>query len=164
MSINFYPICDHLGKLFVKRHIRLALAESCTGGSVASLLTTVSGSSEWFNGSAVVYSNLAKKNLLNVSEDLLQKKGAVSESVAIAMANGALHNLEADVALSITGVAGPLGGTPEKPVGMVCFALADAREKTCIAKTMHFTSGRDFVRKSAALFALEWLTMHVATL
>ncbi|EKD77920.1 MAG: hypothetical protein ACD_42C00118G0002 [uncultured bacterium] len=161
---NFYPLCHHLGELCRKKGIRIATAESCTGGSVSTYLTSISGSSEWFNGAIVAYSNSAKTHLLQVASDLLEKNGAVSEPVAKAMAQGALHVLQSDVAISITGVAGPLGGTAEKPVGMVCFALANHHEQTCIAKTMHFGSGRDFIRKSAALFALEWLNMHITTL
>ena len=160
MNNNFFVLCKKLGELCVAKNTHIALAESCTGGNVSALITDVAGSSAWFNGGAVVYSNLAKTNLLSVDEKLIEKYGAVSEAVAKAMAQGALQKLHADLALSITGVAGPGGGTKEKPVGMVCFALAD--KNGVDAKTMHFTSGRDYVRKSASLFALEWMIMHLS--
>lgn len=160
MDTHFFVLSKKLGELCVLRDMRIALAESCTGGNVSKLITDVPGSSTWFIGGAVVYSNTAKTSILDVKEELIAKHGAVSEAVAKAMAEGALQKFHADVALAITGVAGPLGGTTEKPVGMVCFALAD--RKSVDAKTLHFTSGRDHIRKSACLFALEWMTMHLS--
>ena len=157
MSDNFFVLCQQLGKACVARGVCIAIAESCTGGTVASVITDAPGSSAWFNGSAVVYSNLAKTNLLNVSSELIQTHGAVSEPVAIAMANGALEKFQADVAVSITGVAGPAGGTKEKPVGMVCIALADKKQNATIAKTVYFTSGREYIRRCATAFVLQWL-------
>lgn len=157
---NFFVLCKKLGDLCIKQNVRIALAESCTGGSVAAHITDLPGSSRWFNGCAVVYSNLAKSHLLDVDEQLIKQHGAVSEDVAAAMAQGALKKFQADVALSITGVAGPGGGTVEKPVGMVCFALTD--HKSVLTKTMHFTSGREYIRECASMFALEWLTMHLS--
>lgn len=159
---NFFVLCKKLGELCVAHQVRVALAESCTGGLVSSLITDVSGSSHWFNGSAVVYSNLGKTNLLSVDSQLIEQHGAVSETVATAMAQGALEKFHSDFALSITGVAGPLGGTVEKPVGTVCFALADKSAKTCDAKTMHFTSGRAYIRSCASEFAIEWLILHLS--
>lgn len=160
MSNNFYTLCKKLGQLCIKRSMRIALAESCTGGMLSALITDVTGSSQWFNGSAVVYSNPAKSNLLGVDDLVIKNHGAVSEVVAKAMAQGAQHAFHANIALSITGVAGPLGGTVEKPVGMVCFALAD--KDSVESKTMHFTSGRHAIRQNATLFALEWLVMHLS--
>lgn len=160
MDTHFFVLSKKLGELCVARGVRIALAESCTGGNVAKLMTDVAGSSTWFNGGAVVYSNAAKTAILDVKEKLIAEHGAVSEVVAKAMAEGALQKFHADVALAITGVAGPLGGTTKKPVGMVCFALAD--RKSVDAKTLYFTSGRDNIRKSASLFALEWMTMHLS--
>lgn len=160
MNNNLFVLSKKLGQLCVKRNVRIALAESCTGGNVSTLITNVAGSSQWFNGAVIVYSNLAKTNILNISEAIIKKHGAVSEEVAKAMAQGAMHPLQADVALSITGVAGPSGGTAEKPVGMVCFALSDKEGVT--SKTMHFTGGRTHIRHSASLFALEWMIMHLS--
>jgi len=102
----------------------LATAESCTGGLLASTLTDVPGSSEWFRGSVVAYANEVKRDLLGVPADVLEAHGAVSEPVVLAMAQGVLKAVGADVSVAISGVAGPGGGTPEKPVGMVWMAWA----------------------------------------
>ncbi len=107
-----------------KNEIKLALAESCTGGLVAGCITSISGSSDVFDRGFVTYSNQAKNEMLGVGLDILENSGAVSEQVAIAMAMGAIANSNADIALSITGVAGPSGGTDEKPVGLVHMAVA----------------------------------------
>lgn len=104
-----------------EKSLMVATAESCTGGLVAAAITDVAGSSGWFERGFVTYSNEAKSTMLGVPAKLIRDYGAVSEEVAHAMAEGALLNSRAQVALSITGVAGPTGGTPEKPVGMVCF-------------------------------------------
>lgn len=162
MHNNFFVLARHLGELCISKNVRIALAESCTGGRVSSLITDVSGSSAWFNGGAVVYTNAAKSALLDVDPELISQHGAVSEPVAQAMAQGALRKLQADFALSITGIAGPAGGSTKKPVGQVCFALAD--HKGVDAKTMYFTSGRENIRQSASLFALEWMILHCANM
>ena len=107
-----------------KNEIKLALAESCTGGLVAGCITSISGSSDVFDRGFVTYSNQAKNEMLGVGLDILENSGAVSEQVAIAMAMGAIANSNADIALSITGVAGPSGSTDEKPVGLVHMAVA----------------------------------------
>lgn len=157
MSDSLFVLCRELGRQCVSRNLHIAFAESCTGGAVASVITETSGSSAWFNGSAVVYSNFSKTQLLNVSPELIQIHGAVSESVAMAMAHGALEKFQADLAIAITGIAGPLGGTKEKPVGMICFALATKKNNTTMAKTAYFTSGREYIRRSATEFVLQWL-------
>ena len=105
------------------RSFMIATAESCTGGLVAALLTECPGSSNWFERGFVTYSNLAKQESLGVDEQLIQNFGAVSIPVAEAMAAGALNHSQADIALAVTGIAGPAGGSVEKPVGTVCFAL-----------------------------------------
>ncbi len=161
MNNNFFVLCKQLGELCSAQKVRIALAESCTGGLVSSLITEVAGSSQWFLGGAVVYSDLAKKSLLKVDSDLLEEQGAVSEAVAVAMAKGAMTQFESDIALSITGIAGPHGGTEAKPVGTVCFALVDRRSGFSEAKVQYFASGRDWIRKSAAEFALEWMINHL---
>lgn len=160
MKNNFFVLSKKLGDLCVKNNAHIALAESCTGGNASGFITDVVGCSEWFNGCAVVYSNIAKIELLGVDEKLIKQYGAVSEPIAEAMAIGARHKFHADLALAITGVAGPGGGSTEKPVGTVCFALTDA--KGVDAKTLHFTSGRGYIRRSASLFALEWMIMHLS--
>lgn len=159
MDNHFFVLCKKLGKLCLANDVRVALAESCTGGSMAAQITNVMGCSAWFHGSAVVYSDHAKSTVLDVDPQLIKTHGAVSETVAKAMAESALQKFYADLSLAITGVAGPSGGSVKKPVGTVCFALAD--RKSVETKTMHFTSGRDYIRKSANIFALEWLVMHL---
>lgn len=139
---------------------RIAMAESCTGGMVAAALTEIAGSSDVFDRGFVTYSNEAKMAMLGVSEDVLATFGAVSVATAWAMAQGALRHSEADIAVSITGIAGPGGATPGKPVGMVVFARAVRGEdpESVVADTRLFGDlGRSEVRRQAALVALELL-------
>lgn len=132
----------------------LATAESCTGGWAAQALTSISGSSEWFERGFVTYSNAAKEEMLGVAPGTLERHGAVSEQTAREMASGALARSRADIALAITGVAGPTGGTPDKPVGMVCFAWA--RKGAPIAcSTRQFRGDRDTVRRQSVIAALQ---------
>jgi nicotinamide-nucleotide amidase len=143
---------EQLGKLLVQKGWKLSLAESCTGGTVARLVTERGGSSDFFVGSAVTYANSAKQALLGVPEELLAEHGAVSAEVARSMAEGALRAFGADVALSLTGVAGPGGGTPEKPVGLVCYAVATKDGAT--DRKMVFPGSRTQVRDLAAFAGL----------
>jgi nicotinamide-nucleotide amidase len=139
---------------------RIAVAESCTGGMVAAALTEIAGSSDVFERGFVTYSNDAKMELLGVSEDVLGTFGAVSVATAWAMAQGALANSHADIAVSVTGIAGPGGATPAKPVGMVVFARAIRGEdpEAVVADTRQFGDlGRAEVRRQAALVALNLL-------
>lgn len=138
----------------------LAAAESCTGGWVAQALTAIAGSSAWFDRGFVTYSNEAKQELLAVPETTLARHGAVSEQTARAMAQGVLRHSRADWALAITGIAGPTGGSPDKPVGTVCFAWA-RREGGCEAVTAHFPGDRAAVRARAVAFALEGLLVRL---
>ncbi len=135
---------------------RLGLAESCSGGLLAARVTNVPGASAYMAGSVVAYSNEAKAELLGVDSALIEAKGAVSPEVAEAMAIGALERFEADVAVSITGIAGPGGGTEEKPVGYVCFnaRLADG---TAIARDPVIPGGRDDIRERSALVGMHLL-------
>jgi nicotinamide-nucleotide amidase len=110
-----------LGRMLLARRLRMATAESCTGGLASAAITAIAGSSDWFERGFVTYSNEAKCEMLGVPRALIDAHGAVSEPVARAMADGALAHSRADCALSITGVAGPAGGTPAKTVGTVCF-------------------------------------------
>ncbi|WP_353216492.1 CinA family protein [Sandarakinorhabdus sp.] len=138
----------------------VATAESCTGGMVAAALTDIAGSSDVFDRGFVTYSNQAKMDMLDVSEDMLATFGAVSVATAWAMARGALAHSGADVAVSITGIAGPGGATPGKPVGMVVFARAVRGEspEAVVADTRLFGDlGRSEIRRQAALVALELL-------
>jgi nicotinamide-nucleotide amidase len=139
---------------------RIAVAESCTGGLVAAALTEISGSSDVFEAGFVTYSNEAKTKLLHVSEDVLETFGSVSVAAAWAMAQGALAASGADVAVALTGIAGPAGGSDRKPVGTVVFARADkeADPREITADTKKFDdNGRGGVRLQAALCALELL-------
>ncbi len=139
---------------------RIAMAESCTGGLVSAALTEIAGSSDVFDRGFVTYSNEAKMEMLGVSDDVLATFGAVSVATAWAMAQGALRHSGADIAVSITGIAGPGGATPGKPVGMVVFARAVRGEdpETVVADTRQFGDlGRSEVRRQAVLVALELL-------
>lgn len=135
--------------------VTLATAESCTGGMVAARITAVSGASAVFLGGIVSYANAAKMTLLGVPESVLEQAGAVSERCAAAMADGARRRLGTDLAVSVTGIAGPTGGTPEKPVGLVCFGVAAADG----VRTGHkiFAGDRDAVRLQATEHALALL-------
>ena len=131
----------------------LATAESCTGGWAAQVVTSVSGSSEWFDRGFVTYSNDAKQEMLGVSASTLERHGAVSEATARAMADGALLRSRARMTLAITGIAGPTGGSPDKPVGMVWFAWAmNGETRTQLAR---FSGDRETVRRQSVLTALK---------
>jgi nicotinamide-nucleotide amidase len=131
----------------------LVTAESCTGGWVAQAVTSVAGSSAWFERGFVTYSNAAKQELLGVNGKTLEKHGAVSEETAREMAQGALAHSKGTLALAVTGVAGPSGGTKAKPVGMVCFAWATRRGTR--SETKHFSGDRQSVRRQSVIRALE---------
>jgi nicotinamide-nucleotide amidase len=132
----------------------VALAESCTGGWVAKCLTDVPGSSQWFERGIVSYSNQSKEQVLGVAPEVIETFGAVSRPTAEQMAAGALHSSGAELALAITGVAGPDGGTPTKPVGLVWFALA-VRSGTASALEQRFDGDREAIRRSAVATGLE---------
>ncbi|MCJ2165859.1 MULTISPECIES: CinA family protein [unclassified Pseudodesulfovibrio] len=133
----------------------LATAESCTGGLLASTLTDTPGSSEWFAGSVIAYSNTVKTGLLNVPADVLEKHGAVSEPVVRAMAQGVLKAIGANVSVAISGVAGPGGGTPEKPVGTVWMAWAWPGGTR--AKCYNFNGEREQIKQQSVMAALNGL-------
>ncbi len=148
-----------LGEHCVAKKAVLCGAESCTGGLIAAAITSVSGSSAWFDRAAVTYSNAAKIAMLCVQQSTLDSHGAVSEATAAEMARGALDTSDATHAYAVTGVAGPTGGSPQKPVGTVCFAFA-TREQTR-AVTMWFSGGRDEVREQSAAFVINELLRMV---
>jgi nicotinamide-nucleotide amidase len=131
----------------------LVTAESCTGGWVAQAVTSIAGSSAWFERGFVTYSNAAKQELLGVKAATLRKHGAVSEETAREMARGALARSKGTLALAVTGIAGPGGGTREKPVGMVCFAWM--HRKKLRSETRHFSGNRDGVRRKSVVHALQ---------
>ena len=146
-------ICLELGNALTKKKFRIALAESCTGGLVCQHLTNIPGSSFWFDRGFVTYSDESKIELLKVSQDTLLKFGAVSKEVASEMALGALNESHAQIALSITGIAGPSGGSIEKPVGTVFFAIA-YQNKIIFNASKVFPGSRENIRESSCLFAL----------
>ena len=155
-SLDGETIDEQVAKLLRDKGLKLGLAESCSGGMLAARITNPPGASDYFMGSVVSYSYGAKEELLGVPKDLLEKHGAVSPEVAEAMAKGALERFGADVAVSITGVAGPTGGTEEKPVGYVCFnaMLADG---TAIARDPVIPGDRHDIRERSALVAMHML-------
>ncbi len=126
MDDHLLQLSQRLGEQLLQRNWRIATAESCTGGGVAAAITAIPGSSAWFEYGIVSYANAAKEKLLGVSSETLAREGAVSEAVVIEMARGVLALSGADIAVAISGVAGPGGGSPEKPVGTVWFAWAMA--------------------------------------
>lgn len=143
--------------LFRARRLKIATAESCTGGLVTAALTAIAGSSDVVDCGFVTYSNEAKETMLGVPAATLKRHGAVSAETAAAMAKGALRNSQADVAVAITGIAGPSGGTRQKPVGLVYFAAA-GRDGRCIARVRRYGSiGRKAVRECSVTQALELL-------
>ena len=149
-------LAAEVGELLRTNGQRLTTAESCTGGWIAQCLTAIAGSSDWFERGFVTYSNDAKVEMLGVEADTLVAHGAVSEATAAAMAAGALRHSHADWALAVTGIAGPGGGSADKPVGTVCFgwAAVDGRVDT---QTVRFAGNREQVRAQSVVHALEGL-------
>jgi nicotinamide-nucleotide amidase len=154
-------LAETLGQALFQRGEWLAAAESCTGGWLAQTVTAIAGSSAWFDRGFVTYSNEAKMEMLGVPETTLQRHGAVSEQTARAMAQGVLAHSRADWSVAITGIAGPSGGSPEKPVGTVCFAWAN-RDGGCEAQTCRFDGDRAAVREQSVRHALRGLKVRLA--
>ena len=149
-------LAEQVGRALLERGRILATAESCTGGWVAKLVTDIAGSSQWFDRGFVTYSNDAKQDMLGVPGSMLETGGAVSEATVSAMVSGALQHSQADVALAISGIAGPGGERPGKPVGTVCFAWQLQGQQPRI-ETRHFSGDRNNVRQQAVLHALQVL-------
>jgi len=146
-------LARRVGERLRARAAVLVSAESCTGGWIAQAVTSVAGSSAWFDRGFITYSNEAKREMLGVSEQTLARHGAVSEETAREMARGALARSAATLAVSVTGIAGPGGGTAEKPVGMVCFAWAGRGDVS--SETRRFSGDRESVRRQSVIRALE---------
>ena len=144
-----------LSQLLTDQSLTLSVAESCTGGNLSALLTSVSGSSTYFDRGYITYSNQAKMDMLDVDAEILEQFGAVSEQTAFEMVNGVIQNSHSDIAVSITGIAGPTGGTVEKPVGMVCFGFY-VKDKHFV-KTQHFSGDRETVVASSVDFVIQTL-------
>ncbi|HQR10147.1 MAG TPA: nicotinamide-nucleotide amidohydrolase family protein [Casimicrobiaceae bacterium] len=149
-------LAEELGRRLAARGAHVSTAESCTGGLVAGAITSIAGSSGWFERGFVTYSNEAKAEMLDVAPAILAEHGAVSEATARAMAEGAMRASGADLAVAVTGVAGPGGGTAAKPVGMVCFAWA-AKGSATSALTRHLPGDREAVRLASVAVALRGL-------
>jgi nicotinamide-nucleotide amidase len=145
---DLLKLSAELGLALKQRGWMLALAESCTGGMAAQYVTAVAGSSAWFDAGFVTYSNDAKIAMLGVDAETIAQHGAVSEQTALAMATGALQHSRASIAAAITGIAGPDGGTAEKPVGTVCFAWATA-DGIRISNTLRFGGDRRSIRTAS---------------
>ena len=156
-------LAAQVGALLLANGQFLATAESCTGGWVAQCLTAIAGSSAWFERGFITYSNAAKQDMLGVAAATIAGHGAVSEAVAAAMAVGALAHSRADWTLAITGVAGPDGGSPNKPVGMVCFGWAGPDQQIETA-TCHFAGNREQVRALAVRYALSGILQRAISL
>ncbi len=154
-------LSETLGKALQANGLQLALAESCTGGMVAQAITAIAGSSGWFDRGFVTYSNEAKTEMLGVPEILIHTHGAVSEQVAQAMALGALRHSRANISASVTGIAGPGGGSAQKPVGMVCFGWAinvgNPQPEKILVETRFFDGDRAEIRQQAASHSLAGL-------
>jgi len=162
-SVNGETMQEVIGELCRSRGLRMAAAESCTGGLVMARLTEVPGSSDYVDRGVVVYSNQSKIDLLGVPAEMVAAHGAVSEPVAEAMATGMARIAGSDLALGVTGIAGPSGGTPAKPVGMVVIAAAWVRQGACETRvrTFHFVGGREMVRFQASQAALDMIRRWV---
>lgn len=143
-----------MGKACKRRRVEVSVAESCTGGGVAAAITRISGSAKWFDRGFVTYSNAAKRQLLGVSQRTLARHGAVSEEVAREMAAGVLKHSPSDIAVSVTGIAGPTGGSRLKPVGLVWFAWA-VRGGVIQSRAFRFKGTRMEVRTQAVAIALQ---------
>ena len=154
-STSLHALATRAGARLKTAGETLATAESCTGGWVAQSVTAIAGSSDWFERGFVTYSNAAKHEMLGVSPDTLARHGSVSEQTAREMASGALERSHAGFALSITGVAGPGGGSRAKPVGTVCFAWARRADGAVRVETRRFAGDRKAVRRQSVVHALQ---------
>ncbi len=148
-----------IGRLLQVHNKRLAIAESCTGGLIGHRITNIAGSSEYFERGIIAYSNQSKIDLLNVSPLILERYGAVSEQTAKAMAKGVRYLSEVDIGLSITGIAGPSGGTKEKPIGLVYIAISTHND--CEVKKFNLTGDRKTIKQKASQFALNYLRLYL---
>jgi nicotinamide-nucleotide amidase len=155
MTNDILDLAAQVGRALQQKGLLLATAESCTGGGVAQAVTEIAGSTGWFDCGFVAYSNASKTEMLDVSAALIAQLGTVSEEVAAAMATGALANSNAHLAISTTGIAGPSGAVPGKPVGTVCFGWADGT--TVHTERLVFAGDRQAVREQTVVHALQGL-------
>lgn len=161
MDQELADLSARIGAACLQRGLLIATAESCTGGWAAQVITHTAGSSAWFDRGYVTYTNAAKTAMLGVQEDTIQTFGAVSLETAAEMATGALENSNAMISLAITGIAGPTGGSPDKPVGTVCFAwclrAADGKLLPPSGERRLFGGDRESIRKQSVIHALSGL-------
>lgn len=157
--LKLIDLAEKVGDALKSRKLLLTVAESCTGGGICQAVTDVAGSSEWFDCGFVTYSNSSKSEILNISPSLIAQHGAVSEEIAAAMAQGALANSEAHIALSTTGIAGPGGAVPGKPVGTICFGWLVGGVTHTERKV--FTGDRHAIREQTVAYALNRLLRYI---
>lgn len=166
MQSEHFELARALGQHALAQHMRLTTAESCTGGLIAATLTDIPGCSQWFERGFVTYTDQAKQDMLSVSAETLKRFGAVSEQTASEMALGALQHSTAHLSVSVSGIAGPDGGSVEKPVGLVCFAFAKRAQKKqspeiIQACSEHFSGNRAQIRSQSVAFALKQLLEYL---
>ena len=150
---------EELVSILREKKITISTAESCTGGLIAKLITDIPGSSDVFTGSVIAYSNDIKHRILNVSEDILNTYGAVSHETVKIMAGNIRNIFKTDIAIAVSGIAGPGGETPVKKIGTVCFGFAFPDDTNTL--TMQFQGSREQVRTRAAVFAIEYCLKHL---
>ncbi len=160
MAIDFDKLARQVGNTLKAQKLTLVTAESCTAGQIAYVITSISGSADWFERGFITYSNTAKQEMLGVNPKTLEHFGAVSEQTAKEMAEGALMRSRAQISIAVTGIAGPTGGTKEKPIGTICFAWARKNMQTNTAK-QHFKGDRNSIRSRATQYALEQLLTYL---
>ena len=156
-NLNLALAAENLGHFLIEHHARIVTAESCTGGWLAQCITDIAGSSVWFDRGFITYSNESKADMLNVQSETIEKFGAVSAEVARQMTQGALQNSQADYAIAITGIAGPTGGSPEKPVGTIYIAW-QKRAESAVVTLEHFSGDRQEIRRLSVYTALNLIT------
>jgi nicotinamide-nucleotide amidase len=154
-------LATRIGQKLKQKGWFLTTAESCTGGGVAQIVTEIAGSSAWFDRGFVTYSNAAKQDMLNVEETTLLRHGAVSEQTVLAMAKGALANSQAQISIAISGIAGPSGGTQDKPVGTVWIAWGFLQTNNYQTRCYHFKGDRQTIRYQAVLAALQGIDENI---
>jgi len=156
MDKEIIELSGKLGKVLKEKGLMVATAESCTGGGIAQAITEIPGSSAWFDRGFITYSNLSKVQMLQVKQSTLDQYGAVSEETAEEMVEGALNNSNADLAISVTGIAGPAGGTSQKPAGTVYIAWVEG-ENTIVCKKFYFIGDRFEIRNQTIIASLNAL-------
>lgn len=160
MNLNNEEILNKISIILKEKNLKIATAESCTGGLISHNFTNISGSSEYFDSGIVSYSNKAKIELLDVSEKILEKYGAVSEQVAKSMAEGVRNKSDVDIGIATTGIAGPTGGTEDKPVGLVYIAISTT--KNTLVKKIQFSGNRLENKESTCKATLELLLESIS--